>query len=76
MNATPHYSQPDNNTTVFLLGAVLNILASTEWSSLVDYAIKAVIGGIVWLVFKVISNYISHKFIKKGDGPDTDDQGE
>jgi hypothetical protein len=76
MNATPQYHYSDSNTTVFLLGAVLNILASTEWTSLLDYTIKAIIGGIVWLIFKVISNYISHKFIKKGDGPDTDDQEE
>ena len=76
MNATPHYSS-DSNTTIFLLGAVLNILALTEWTSLLDYSIKAFIGGIVWLVFKLISNYITRKFInKKGDGPDFDGEGD
>lgn len=75
MNATPQYNHSDSNTTVFLLGAILNILASTEWTSLLDYAIKAIIGGIVWLVFKLISNYISHKYYgKKGEGPDRDDE--
>ena len=76
MNVTPHNS--DSNTTIFLLGAVFNILAFTEWSSFLDYGLKAIIGGIVWLVFKLISEYLSHKlFNKKDNGNDSkyDDQG-
>ncbi|HSZ71415.1 MAG TPA: hypothetical protein VK750_01985 [Cytophagaceae bacterium] len=76
MNPTPHYSS-DSNTTIFLLGAILNLLASTEWGDLIDYSIKALIGGVIWLIFKVISNYLSHKLTgKKGDGPDFDGEGD
>lgn len=55
----------ESNTTVFLLGAIFNILATTELASLVDYAIKAVVGGIIWLGFKLIGDYISDRFIHK-----------
>lgn len=68
MNTTHHHS---SNTTIFLLGAIFNIIASTEWSSLGDYVLKAVVGGIIWVGFKLAGDYISHKYIgknKKDDG--------
>lgn len=62
MNTTQHHS---SNTTTFLLGAMFNIIASTEWSSLGDYVLKAICGGIIWVGFKLIGDYISHKYIIK-----------
>jgi heme/copper-type cytochrome/quinol oxidase subunit 3 len=64
MNTAPHHNS-ESNMTVFLLGAIFNIMASTEWSSLADYALKAFVGGIIWLLFKLVGDYISHKFIGK-----------
>lgn len=59
------YFTPDHDhgqssgTVVFLLGAIFNILANTEFSNLLDYALKALIGGFIWLLFKLVSDYIS-----------------
>lgn len=44
---------------------MFNIIASTEWSSLGDYVLKAICGGIIWVGFKLIGDYISHKYIIK-----------
>lgn len=59
MNTTQHHS---SNTTVFLLGAIFNIIASTEWSSIGGYALKATVGGIIWLAFKLVGDYVSNRF--------------
>jgi hypothetical protein len=72
MNTTQHHT--GSNTTVFLLGAIFNIFASTEWSSLADYALKAVVGGIIWMGFKLIGDYISHRFIGRKNGKADEDK--
>lgn len=61
MNTTQQHS----NATIFLLGAIFNIIASTEWASVGDYALKATIGGIIWLGFKLIGDYLSNRYIGK-----------
>lgn len=69
MNTTHHHT--GSNTTIFLMGAIFNIIASTEWSSIGDYALKATVGGIIWVGFKLIGDYISHRYIgknRKDDG--------
>lgn len=48
-----------SNDIVFLLGAIFNILANTDFSNLLDYTLKALIGGFVWLLYKLIADYIS-----------------
>lgn len=68
MNASTAQSQ--SNFSIFLLGAILNILAGLDYTSLMDYTAKAIIGGIVWLVFKVIADFVKERFIvkeKKGE---------
>lgn len=54
-----------SNTVVFLFGAIFNILANTDYGSLADYALKAVIGGVIWLLFKIIGDYISARLSAK-----------
>ena len=47
------------NTVAFLFGAVFNILANTDYASFLDYSIKAVIGGVIMMLFKLLGDYIS-----------------
>lgn len=53
----------DSNSNLFLTGSIL--LANLDYSGLTDYAIKATIGGVIWMVFKVVGEYISQKVAKK-----------
>lgn len=41
--------------------------AQIDFASLTDYAIKALIGGIVWFGFKLATDYISEKIKNKKD---------
>ena len=76
MNPTPQL-YANSNASVFLLGAIINILPLIEWTSLADYGIKAFIGGIIWLVFKLIGDYLSLKlFSKKGNSDKLDKKDE
>lgn len=40
-----------DSSNIFLTGAIL--LANLEYESLADYALKAVVGGLIWMAFKV-----------------------
>lgn len=54
-----------SNTVAFLFGAIFNILANTDYASLIDYALKALIGGVIWLLFKLIGDYISSRILAR-----------
>lgn len=56
---THDHDQSNSNGIVFLLGAIFNILANTDFSNLMDYTLKALIGGFIWLLYKLIADYIS-----------------
>ena len=62
MNPNTPYS---SNSTIFILGALINSLALSEMNDLVEYGTKAVLGGCIWLVFKVLSDYISERIHHK-----------
>ncbi len=47
----------NQNVNVFLFGAIFNVLASIDFSSLLDYTLKAIIGGGIWLCFQVLIPY-------------------
>lgn len=46
-----------SNGIVFLLGAIFNILTNTDFSNLLDYTLKALIGGFIWLLYKLIADH-------------------
>ncbi len=50
-----------NNLSIFLLGAILNIMAVIDYNSLLDYSLKAVIGGLIWLGFKIAGEYFTKR---------------
>lgn len=49
----------DPSANIFLTGAV--ILANLDYSGLLDYALKAVIGGAIWLAFKIGAEYYTRR---------------
>jgi hypothetical protein len=52
-----------SGTNIFLTGAIL--FANLDYSGLGEYALKAAIGGIVWMGFKLASDYLSEKIKRK-----------
>ncbi len=53
----------DSSSHMYLTGAIL--LANLDYNGLMDYALKAVIGGVIWMGFKLGSDYIQYKMRKK-----------
>lgn len=56
-------SSTDSSSNMFLTGTIL--LANLDYSGLADYAIKALVGGVIWMAFKVAGDYISERLKKK-----------
>lgn len=50
---------PNTGSNVLLTGFVF--LANLDFTGFIDYAIKAVIGGGIWLGFKVTADYLDRK---------------
>lgn len=55
-------STNDHSSNLFLTGTIL--LANMNYSDLMDYAIKAFIGGAIWMGFKIAGDLISNKLKK------------
>lgn len=49
----------DPSTQAFLTGAIL--FANLDYSGLAEYALKAAVGGAIWMAFKLTGDYITHK---------------
>jgi hypothetical protein len=54
-----HTTTSDSSTNIFLTGAIL--FANMDFTSLSEYALKAAIGGLIWMTFKLASDYVSDK---------------
>jgi hypothetical protein len=55
----------DNGSSLFLTGTIL--LANMDYSGLMDYAIKALIGGAIWMAYKIAGDHISERMKRKTD---------
>ena len=53
----------DGTSNMFLTGTIL--LANMDYSGLADYAVKALIGGLIWMSFKIAGDFITEKMKKK-----------
>lgn len=53
----------DGTGNMLLTASIL--FANIDYSSLIDYAIKALVGGAIWMAFKVGGEYFSDKIKKK-----------
>ena len=60
MKDSPHN---DSTGSMYLTGTIL--LANLDASGLIDYAVKAFIGGAIWMAFKLGSDYLSEKLKNK-----------
>ena len=59
METKYHTTGNDGSSNFFLTGAIL--FANLDASGLAEYAVKAAIGGSIWLVFKLASDFITEK---------------
>lgn len=55
--------ETDSLSHHFLTGAIL--FANLDYSGLSAYAIKAAIGGAIWMVFKLTGDFLSYKLINR-----------
>lgn len=56
--------QPDNLSNLLLYGAIM--FANIDYVGIMDYLLKAVLGGIVWFAFKFLQDYYSPRVRKIG----------
>ena len=64
MSEIKHNSSTGDGTGSMLLTASL-LFANMDYSSLADYAIKAVVGGAIWMAFKIGAEYFIERMKKK-----------
>jgi hypothetical protein len=57
----------ENTLTVFLLGAILNVITSINVTTHLEYAIRAIIGGVIWLAFKILADVVSVRYFHNKD---------
>ncbi len=59
-----HAFQNDTTTSqTFLTGAIL--FANIDPSGFSGYAVKAIIGGAIWMAFKLAGDYLSYKILSR-----------
>ena len=63
MTDIKHNHQNDSTGNMLLTASIL--FANLDYSGLADYAIKALVGGAIWMAFKVGGDYFSDKNKKK-----------
>lgn len=59
MNAEVNQNHGSGNWIAFLFGAAFNLLSNVNLIFLVDYAMQAVVGGIICLAFKILGDILS-----------------
>ncbi|MGZ3867266.1 MAG: hypothetical protein ACXVNR_13010 [Bacteroidia bacterium] len=57
------HNEADTASHHFLTGAIL--FANLDYSGLTAYAVKAAIGGMIWMAFKLAGDYFSHRLIHR-----------
>lgn len=62
MKLLSHIHQQDTSN-LFLYGAIM--FANIDYVGIVDYVIKAVLGGAVWFAFKLMQDYYSVRMRNK-----------
>lgn len=55
----------DSSGNIFLTGAIL--FANLDYSGLGEYALKAIIGGAIWMAFKLTTDWMGEKLKRKGE---------
>lgn len=65
-------SNQDAGSHTFLTGAIL--FANLDYSGLAGYAVKAVIGGAIWMGFKLAGDYLAHRMASRARRKDQEEQ--
>jgi hypothetical protein len=55
----PKTHTESSGTNILLTGCIL--LANLDFTGLLDYALKAAVGGAIWLGYKIMADYIERK---------------
>ena len=63
MSEIKHSGTTDGTGNMLLTASIL--FANIDYSSLMDYAIKAFVGGAIWMAFKIGGEYFSDKIKRK-----------
>ena len=63
MSEIKHNGSTDGTGNMLLTASIL--FANIDYSSLMDYAIKALVGGAIWMAFKIGGEYFSDKIKRK-----------
>jgi hypothetical protein len=64
MNTAINQNHGMGNGIAFLFGAAFNLLANVNLLFLLDYALQAIVGGIICLAFKIIADVFSPLWLK------------
>lgn len=56
-------STDSSSSSLFLTGTIL--LANMDYTGLMDYAIKALVGGAIWMAYKIGGDFLSNKMNRK-----------
>jgi len=67
MNTELNQNHGMGNGIAFLFGAIFNLLANVNLSFFLDYALQAIVGGIICLAFKIIGDVFSPLWQKHKD---------
>ncbi|HNO70400.1 MAG TPA: hypothetical protein PKO16_01370 [Bacteroidia bacterium] len=67
MNTAINQNHGMGNGIAFLFGAAFNLLANVNLLFLLDYALQAIVGGIICLAFKIIADVFSPLWQKHKD---------
>ncbi len=67
MNTEINQNDGTGNGIAFLFGVVFNLLSNVNLSFFLDYALQAIVGGIICLAFKVIGDILSPLWEKHKD---------
>jgi len=59
-------TQTDSSSSLFLTGTIL--LANLDYTGLMDYAVKAFVGGAIWMGYKIAGEFFSNRMAKKKEG--------
>lgn len=59
MNAEINQNHGSGNWIAFLFGAAFNLLGNVKLLFILEYALQAVVGGIICLAFKIIGDVLS-----------------
>jgi hypothetical protein len=55
----------DPSSGIFLTGTIL--LANIDYSGLADYAVKALIGGGIWMLYRIAGEYLGQRLMRRKD---------